>query len=238
MILDKETLSKTIGQRLRELRKTHEGIGQADIAAEIGVTKQAVNSYENGRRIPDLPILIAFAERYGCSMDYLFGLSDKPTREDKELSDVPYVQRFFESLQKLSDNERARLLESVTNMTDSLALDKVNPRRREFIKSITELNTACAEYVAMSGEAAEGIPKRAADNDLTLDDMAVVFADFISYSRMAEICEDIRKTGLEAMLHFSVRARKALLRKAITGDYLKSYRERGDADNADTETRS
>lgn len=226
MRLDKDELSKTIGQRLKELRNTVSGLRQEDIAKEIGVTKQAVNSYENGRRIPDLPILLEFAKRYDCSMDYLFGLSDKPTREDKELSQEPYVQRLLNSMQKLSENDRAYLAESFSNLTDSLTLDRVNPRRREFVKPSGELITECAYYIEMTGEVAERIPKNATDS-LTAEDVAESFAEFTNFkNRMVETCNEIWEIGVEALLHFSVKARKVLSRKAIVTDFVKAYRER------------
>jgi transcriptional regulator with XRE-family HTH domain len=231
----KDNLAKIIGQRLKDLRKTHDGLAQGQVAEAIGVTKQAVNSYENGRRVPDLAYLRALALYYNCSMDYLFGFSDKPVREDKELSNVPYIQRFLDSLQRLSDEGCEPLLTSFTHITDSLALDKFNPRRREFIEAVGELNVACADYIEMSGKVSECVPKKVIDNNTSLianDDLIERFATLIAFNLIDEIGKEIKEIGIDAMFHFSVNARKTVSRKTITANRLKAYRERNISGNS------
>jgi len=56
-------------KKLREERK----LSQKDIADHLGVTRQAVNSYECGRREPDFKVLIKLADYFGVTVDYLLG---------------------------------------------------------------------------------------------------------------------------------------------------------------------
>lgn len=54
-------------------------ISQSDLATGLGLTRQAVNSYTNGRTKPDAEMLFKIADYIGVSADYLLGLSDTPS---------------------------------------------------------------------------------------------------------------------------------------------------------------
>lgn len=53
------------------------GLCQKTFADALYVTKQAVSSWELGRQNPSAPLLIAMAKLFGCSVDYLLGISDE-----------------------------------------------------------------------------------------------------------------------------------------------------------------
>lgn len=63
-------------ERIKELRK-EKGLSQEEVGSIIGVKKYAVYSYEKGRACPDMKGLIALAEYFDVSMDYLAGRTDK-----------------------------------------------------------------------------------------------------------------------------------------------------------------
>ena len=63
-------------ERIKELRKEN-GLSQEEVGSIIGVKKYAVYSYEKGRACPDMKGLIALAEYFDVSMDYLAGRTDK-----------------------------------------------------------------------------------------------------------------------------------------------------------------
>lgn len=63
-------------ERIKELRK-EKGLSQEGVGNIIGVKKYAVYSYEKGRACPDMKGLIALAEYFDVSMDYLAGRTDK-----------------------------------------------------------------------------------------------------------------------------------------------------------------
>lgn len=61
-----------VAQRLRESRKKI-GLKQSQAAEKLCVSLSAVVSYETGRRLPPIDILVAMSELYGVSCEYLLG---------------------------------------------------------------------------------------------------------------------------------------------------------------------
>ena len=59
-----------VGGNLKELR-LRAGLTQEEVAARVGVSRQAVSGYESGRRQPDLELLEAFAHLYGVELSEL-----------------------------------------------------------------------------------------------------------------------------------------------------------------------
>lgn len=59
-----------IANRLVELRRAH-GFSQEDLAARLGVSRQAVSKWERAESSPDTDNLIALATLYGVSLDGL-----------------------------------------------------------------------------------------------------------------------------------------------------------------------
>lgn len=65
-------LRKTIGNQLKQCRMS-QGLKQNEVAKKIGICKQALSSYESGRHMPTVDILIQLADLYGCTTDFLLG---------------------------------------------------------------------------------------------------------------------------------------------------------------------
>ena len=63
------------GERLKEEREKA-GINQEDMAKMLGVTPRAYQMYEYGEGYPRFLKLIALADRFDVSLDYLVGRSD------------------------------------------------------------------------------------------------------------------------------------------------------------------
>lgn len=59
-----------LGQRIALLRR-QAGMSQAELAARMGVSASAVGMYEQGRREPSAEGLVALAEIFRVSTDYL-----------------------------------------------------------------------------------------------------------------------------------------------------------------------
>lgn len=57
---------------LKELRLDN-NIGQVKLAKEIGVSKGVVSMWENGLREPTMSSLVAIADYFGVSIDFLVG---------------------------------------------------------------------------------------------------------------------------------------------------------------------
>lgn len=61
---------------IRDLREDHD-LSQADIAKILNCSQVAYSYYEIGRRDIPTEVLIKLAKYYGCTTDYLLGLSNK-----------------------------------------------------------------------------------------------------------------------------------------------------------------
>ncbi len=64
-------------QRLKELR-TKKHISQVKLAMDLGMNQNSISRYETGEREADYETLIAFADYFGVSVDYLLGRTDNP----------------------------------------------------------------------------------------------------------------------------------------------------------------
>ena len=62
-------------ERLKELR-IEKGVGQIELAKAINVSKGIISLWENGLREPKLSNLIALANFFDVSLDYLAGLEN------------------------------------------------------------------------------------------------------------------------------------------------------------------
>jgi putative transcriptional regulator len=57
--------------RVRELRAQAE-LSQAELGEVLGVSRQTVNSIENGRYLPSLPLALALARRFDEPVEDIF----------------------------------------------------------------------------------------------------------------------------------------------------------------------
>lgn len=66
----------TFGERLRELREDNDE-KQKDIADLLFVSNKVISDYERGIHFPrDERVIIALANHFGVSIDYLFGITN------------------------------------------------------------------------------------------------------------------------------------------------------------------
>ncbi len=56
---------------VRELRTQH-GLAQGQLADALGVSRQTINSIENDRYTPSLPLAIALARYFGVTVEEMF----------------------------------------------------------------------------------------------------------------------------------------------------------------------
>lgn len=63
-------------KNLKIIRNEH-GISQQTLAAVLGITQQSVNKYENHKIEPDIDTLIAMANYFEVTVDYLIGRTDE-----------------------------------------------------------------------------------------------------------------------------------------------------------------
>ena len=55
---------------LRELRR-QKGLSQLKVAMDISISREALSYYENGKRSPDLQMLVILSDYFDASIHYL-----------------------------------------------------------------------------------------------------------------------------------------------------------------------
>ncbi len=91
-----DILSK-LPERLRELMVEKE-INAPKLAKAIGVNFATINRYLEGIRVPKFDALVALADYFNCSTDFLLGLTDYPSRENQVFKPVPPFYAHFKKV--------------------------------------------------------------------------------------------------------------------------------------------
>jgi len=68
-------MAPMIRNRVKELRVAR-GWTQQELADQVGVSRQSINSIERDRYVPSLMLALAFARVFRCATDDLFRLDD------------------------------------------------------------------------------------------------------------------------------------------------------------------
>lgn len=79
------------GDRLAELRKDA-GLTQRQFAQQLHVSLNTVSGWERGLADPDDETKILLARRFGVSVDYLMGLSDRPKMQPGPRASLFFVK--------------------------------------------------------------------------------------------------------------------------------------------------
>ena len=100
-----------MGKRLEELRFERD-LSCYDAAKGMGVDPKYIYRYESGIINPRIPNLIAIAQFYKVSADYIFGLSkNKLANNDKS-----EFNEFANEISRLSNTQKKILLEFLKSM--------------------------------------------------------------------------------------------------------------------------
>lgn len=76
-----------LGPRIAALRRSA-GISQTELAQKLKISPSAVGMYEQGRREPALDILVAMAEIFDVSLDFLVTGKVHSTQEESRLNQL------------------------------------------------------------------------------------------------------------------------------------------------------
>lgn len=82
---------------LKQLRIEH-GITQTQLAEKLGIGQTTIASYENGLREPHIYSLIAYANCFNCSLDFLAGRTDDTYTEQNYSTDEIKILRIYHEL--------------------------------------------------------------------------------------------------------------------------------------------
>ena len=80
-------------ERLRELRKI-KGITQIALSEQLNVSKGTVAMWETGDRLPSIELIVALADFFDVTIDYLWGRSDDPhmTKQFPKIKTPPELE--------------------------------------------------------------------------------------------------------------------------------------------------
>ena len=110
-------MKNCLGKRLQAIAK-ESGKGQSALAKALGVTRQDVNYYFNGKRKPNIETLVKICDFYGVSADYLLGLTNSKETEQTELKAVSdYTRLNYSACMRLTKmtTEKGSILSFLIN---------------------------------------------------------------------------------------------------------------------------
>ena len=66
-----------VAERIKGLRESIR-LSQKELGGRIGITQSAVNRYENNQSEANYKTLLAYADYFDVSLDYIYGRTDQP----------------------------------------------------------------------------------------------------------------------------------------------------------------
>ena len=99
--------------RIKELRCEH-GLSQRALAKKIGANQKTVNLWEREKSSPSADFVVALADTFECSADYLLGREDDIGRVNVIKDITAEEQTVLEKYNKLSPKDR----ETVCSLMD------------------------------------------------------------------------------------------------------------------------
>ena len=99
--------------RIRELRLEN-GISQKELAEKFSMSQGNLCDWEKGRSEPDVSSLVALADFFGVSVDYLVGRTDSyPDGTEAFDAEMSAEKRFLLETVKSADEDTVHVLASV-----------------------------------------------------------------------------------------------------------------------------
>lgn len=120
----------TFGELLAELRQDRH-LTQEQLAKILFVTAGTISNYENNVHFPDVEKLIALADYFGVTTDYLLGRSSVNLAADvfdKTVAPGMTVGSFIQELEDLSPERKQTLLQIMQDMQLSMMVSQYQKR--------------------------------------------------------------------------------------------------------------
>lgn len=95
-----------IKDRLKSLRE-EKLIYQKELADKLHISRATIASYETGKSLPSLEIVLKYADYFNCSTDYILGRIDK--RNFQEYEDVIIQEAAIELLEKVINELKSKI---------------------------------------------------------------------------------------------------------------------------------
>lgn len=107
--------------RLKELRTAH-NLTQYQLAKALQIGQATIACYENGTREPHINNLMAYADFFECSIDYLLGREDDfgniVIKQEKSVELTPDEFKLLENYRSLPRQEKAQADEYINYLAE------------------------------------------------------------------------------------------------------------------------
>lgn len=119
--MERDKMAELLGQNIQDIRKAR-GESQAELGKALGIHREVIKTWEAGTRQIKAPDLIALADHFNCTIDFLVGRSDNPTR-DKNVQEIcEYTGLSQWSIDVLhtckKDSERKEYIETINALLE------------------------------------------------------------------------------------------------------------------------
>ncbi len=105
-----------LGERLKDLRKYSE-LSMMQVATAIGASDASICKWENGDAEPKAGYIVKLASFFGCSTDYLLGVTDEFGNVGAPIATLkavtPEERRLLDSVHKLDEDKRKLVYELI-----------------------------------------------------------------------------------------------------------------------------
>lgn len=110
---DERAFFIALGARMAHLRKD-QGITQAQLAEDLEVSQQTVNSYETGRRRIPVSMLPRIAKRLGVAVEVLIG--DDSTATARKRGPAPKLQQQMDRITRLPKAQQRFVMQVIDSV--------------------------------------------------------------------------------------------------------------------------
>ena len=101
--------------KILELRK-EKGVTQTELGNAIGVGAYTISKWERGKFVPDIESLIALANYFECSIDYLVGREDDFGNITVNKSITSENEKILDKINKLPEEKRKIVLSLIDTL--------------------------------------------------------------------------------------------------------------------------
>ncbi len=180
-----------IANRLQQMRKKN-GLSQEELAAKMGVTRQAVSKWERAESAPDMENLILLAKLYGVTIDELLntGASPETVSAGISLKKDDYGYTDDPVREKRPDNYTEEEIFPNTNMNGENSIPQgapfgvdideeeqkaadANPAQDDLVKNLEKAGRAIGDVINAAGQKLNDTIKNAESADGKTEDWEI-----------------------------------------------------------------
>lgn len=126
-------LENIMAHRIKEMR-TSANLTQAQLGDFIGLSKQAINDIEQGRRQTTITKVIAIARQFNTTVEYLTGETDDPMRK----FEMPFIEQPFWVEKMISFGQHLRNIRQSHNYTQKHIAEAIKITERNYQRYETD----------------------------------------------------------------------------------------------------